>query len=160
MALSHSLRSLYRKCSMSTARKQNTTLDDRQCVPALGNHLPDITHGSPTLYTYTMPYTALSMHSLKLAPSKLFSALISLPQSSSFERHCSACSRTERPLAAAELVRPVVALAREVNPFGVPELVAHEVEPRLAADGHRDHPDHHVQRHGPLQPRHLVVDLV
>ena len=38
----------------------------------------------------------------------------------------------ERPLATGELVAPIVACTRKVNPFGMAELVAHEVEPSLA----------------------------
>ena len=37
------------------------------------------------------------------------------------------------------VVLPLVALAWEVDPLRVPELVAHEVEVALAADGHGDH---------------------
>jgi hypothetical protein len=46
------------------------------------------------------------------------------------------------------LVRPLVAVARKVEPLGVPKLVAHEVEPRLAAQSHRDHADHLCARAG------------
>ena len=44
-------------------------------------------------------------------------------------------------------VAPAVALAREVDPLGVAELVAHEIQIGLPArrDGHQ--PDHLVQRH-------------
>mmetsp|Transcript_34330 Transcript_34330/g.87797 ORF Transcript_34330/g.87797 Transcript_34330/m.87797 type:complete len:213 (+) Transcript_34330:439-1077(+) len=37
-------------------------------------------------------------------------------------------------------------VAREVDPLGVAELIAHEVEVRLAAQGHGDQADHLVQR--------------
>ena len=64
------------------------------------------------------------------------------------------------------VVLPLVALAWEVDPLRVPELVAHEVEVALAADGHGDHPDHLVQRHAPgdhvgglLEGAHAVVHL-
>ena len=53
----------------------------------------------------------------------------------------------QRPLAPCVVVRPAVALAREVDPFGVSEFVAHEVEVCLAArrDGHQTY--HLVQGH-------------
>ena len=41
---------------------------------------------------------------------------------------------------------PAVALAREVDPLGVPELVAHKVEVALAAEARRDEADELVQR--------------
>eukprot|EP00961_Rhodomonas_salina_P072871 978948-Rhodomonas_salina.1 len=46
------------------------------------------------------------------------------------------------PLAPSVVVAPVVAKAGEVDPLGVPELVAHEGEVPLAAERHRDHADH------------------
>ena len=53
----------------------------------------------------------------------------------------------QRPLPPGVGVAPAVAFAREVDPLGVPELVAHEVEVGLPArrDGHQA--DHLVQRH-------------
>ena len=53
----------------------------------------------------------------------------------------------ERPQPPGVGVAPAVALAREVDPLGVSELVAHEVEVGLPArrDGHQA--DHLVQRH-------------
>lgn len=39
----------------------------------------------------------------------------------------------QRPLAPAVVIRVLVALAGEVNPLGVAELVAHKVEPRFSA---------------------------
>mmetsp|Transcript_18198 Transcript_18198/g.45874 ORF Transcript_18198/g.45874 Transcript_18198/m.45874 type:complete len:329 (-) Transcript_18198:417-1403(-) len=50
----------------------------------------------------------------------------------------------QRPLAAAVPVRPVVALAGEVDPLGVTKLVAHEGEPGLAAQRHGYRADHLV----------------
>ena len=44
-------------------------------------------------------------------------------------------------------VAPAVALAREVDPFGMPELVAHEVEVGLPARRNGHQADHLVQRH-------------
>ena len=44
-------------------------------------------------------------------------------------------------------VAPAVALAREVDPLGMPELVAHEVEVGLTARGDGHQADHLVQGH-------------
>lgn len=62
--------------------------------------------------------------------------------------------------------RVLVALAREVQPLRVPELVALEVEVPLAAQPVRQQPDHLVQRHAPVddgrqrrQRRHVGVQL-
>ena len=74
----------------------------------------------------------------------------------------------EVPLAAGILVAPSVALAREVDPLGMPPLVAHEVE-ITAIDGRGgDKPDELVQRHAAAHhavvvanhhvPVHLLVD--
>ena len=70
------------------------------------------------------------------------------------------------PLPAAVLVTPVVALAREVDPLGVPQLVAHEVQVGLAPEGHGDEPNHLVQGHAPdddlgglVQRAHAFVHL-
>ena len=49
------------------------------------------------------------------------------------------------PLPARVLIRPTVTFAREVDPFGVTEFVAHEVEITAIACRHRDEPNHFVQ---------------
>ena len=49
------------------------------------------------------------------------------------------------PLAAGIVIAPVIALAREINPFGVAEFVAHEVEIAVPGRGQGDKPDHLVQ---------------
>lgn len=46
--------------------------------------------------------------------------------------------------------RVLVALAREVQPLRVPELVALEVQVALPAQPMREEPDHLVQRHAPV----------
>lgn len=43
------------------------------------------------------------------------------------------------------MIRPVVALSREIHPFRVPELVAHKSEIALASQPHRDESKHLVQ---------------
>mmetsp|Transcript_126990 Transcript_126990/g.301597 ORF Transcript_126990/g.301597 Transcript_126990/m.301597 type:complete len:383 (-) Transcript_126990:128-1276(-) len=50
------------------------------------------------------------------------------------------------PSTSAVLVAPAVLRAREVDPLGVPELVAHEVQVALAAQGEHKKSDHLVQR--------------
>ena len=62
----------------------------------------------------------------------------------------------EAPLAAGILEAPAVALAREVDPLRMAELVAHEVEVALAAraDGHQA--DHLVQRDGTVHDHVLA----
>mmetsp|Transcript_9850 Transcript_9850/g.28314 ORF Transcript_9850/g.28314 Transcript_9850/m.28314 type:complete len:381 (+) Transcript_9850:270-1412(+) len=71
------------------------------------------------------------------------------------------------PLAAGAVVRPVVADAREVDPLGVAELIAHEVEVALAAESHSHHADALVQRDAAVddevgrgEERHAVVHLL
>ena len=49
------------------------------------------------------------------------------------------------PLTPCVLVRPAVAFAGEVNPFRVPELIAHEVEVAAVASRQRDQPNHLMQ---------------
>jgi len=51
----------------------------------------------------------------------------------------------QAPLAARMAIGPRVALAREIDPLGMSELVAHKSEPRVAAKGHCDKPDHLVE---------------
>ena len=54
------------------------------------------------------------------------------------------------PLAARVFIRPAVAFAREVNPFRMAELVAHEVEVAAVDGGERHQAYHLVQRHSAL----------
>ena len=51
----------------------------------------------------------------------------------------------QRPLPAGVVHRPAVALAREIDPFGVAELVAHEVEIAFAGQAEGDQADQLVQ---------------
>ena len=64
----------------------------------------------------------------------------------------------EVPAAAAVVVRPLVALAGEVDPLGVAELVTHEVQVPLAADGHGDEAKHLVQRHPAVHHRRRLLE--
>lgn len=52
-------------------------------------------------------------------------------------------------------VAPAVALARKVDPFGMSEFVAHEIEIGVPACRDRDEPDHLVQGHSPVDDRTL-----
>ena len=54
----------------------------------------------------------------------------------------------QTPLAAAVLVAPAVALAGEIDPLGMAELVAHEVEVGGAAGGGGEQTQHLMQSHG------------
>mmetsp|Transcript_78471 Transcript_78471/g.202067 ORF Transcript_78471/g.202067 Transcript_78471/m.202067 type:complete len:423 (-) Transcript_78471:401-1669(-) len=72
------------------------------------------------------------------------------------------------PAAAAEVVAPVVLGAREVDPLGVAELVAHEVEVALATKAQHQEAQHLVQRQtavdahggrGRLDQAHACVHL-
>ena len=51
------------------------------------------------------------------------------------------------PLTSRVVIRTVVALARKVQPLGMPEFVAHERQVAFAAQTVRHQPDHLVQRH-------------
>ena len=74
----------------------------------------------------------------------------------------------EVPLPAGILARPAVALAGEVDPLGMAELVAHEIEVAPAARGERNETDHLVQGYAPVyqqvlralvhRPVHILVD--
>ena len=64
------------------------------------------------------------------------------------------------------MVAPVVPFSREIDPFGVTELVPHEVEVAFAGEGYCYEPDHFVQSHASedagwvwLVDGHLVVDI-
>eukprot|EP00951_Prasinocladus_malaysianus_P021839 scaffold181505_cov33-Prasinocladus_malaysianus.AAC.1 len=72
----------------------------------------------------------------------------------------------QAPLAPAVLVAPVVAVSREVDPLGVAKLVAHEVQPAVPAERHRQQPCHLVEgdassddRRLLLQGAHVVIHL-
>lgn len=56
------------------------------------------------------------------------------------------------------MVAPVIALAREVNPFRVSELVAHEAEVALSAQTERDEANHLVQGHSSEHPGCFLVE--
>lgn len=73
----------------------------------------------------------------------------------------------QAPLAAGVVERLVVADAREVKPLRMAELVADEVEVRLAAESVGDQADHLMQRHAPVDDQgrwgihsHLPVHLL
>ena len=50
----------------------------------------------------------------------------------------------QMPLAAGKMIGPVVALARKVDPLGMAELVAHEIQVAVAGGGQGDQADHFV----------------
>mmetsp|Transcript_19026 Transcript_19026/g.32057 ORF Transcript_19026/g.32057 Transcript_19026/m.32057 type:complete len:462 (+) Transcript_19026:287-1672(+) len=54
------------------------------------------------------------------------------------------------PTTSAVMMTPAILRAREVDPLGVPKLVAHEVQIALAAQGQHDQTDHLVQRQAPI----------
>ena len=73
----------------------------------------------------------------------------------------------EVPLSAAVVEAEGVALPREVDPLGVSELVAHEVQVRISAQTDRQQPDHLVQRDAPVddvvlgtEVAHVEVDFL
>ena len=54
------------------------------------------------------------------------------------------------------VIAVAVALAREVNPFGVAELVAHEVKITFTGQAEREQADHFVQRDAAVDDQALA----
>ena len=46
------------------------------------------------------------------------------------------------PLSTRVAVRPVISLAGKIDPFRVPEFIAHEIKIAIAGGGHSDQTDH------------------
>ena len=59
----------------------------------------------------------------------------------------------QRPLPPGVLVRKAVAFARKIDPLGVAELIAYEIQIPLAAQGERNQPDHLVQGDAAIDDR-------
>ena len=63
----------------------------------------------------------------------------------------------EFPLAASVLIRPSIAFAREVNPFGMAEFIAHKVEITAVDSRCGDHSYHLMERHTAVYCRVIVA---
>ncbi len=61
----------------------------------------------------------------------------------------------KRPLASCILHRPVVPLSRKVDPFRVPEFIAHEIQVTFAGEAERDEPDQLVQSDAAVDNRRV-----
>mmetsp|Transcript_12211 Transcript_12211/g.30652 ORF Transcript_12211/g.30652 Transcript_12211/m.30652 type:complete len:228 (-) Transcript_12211:1566-2249(-) len=73
----------------------------------------------------------------------------------------------KRPLTTSAVVRPVIADTGEIDPLGMPELVAHEVEVALSTKRHGEHADHLVHgdatvdnQVGRGEVRHAIIHLL
>ena len=66
----------------------------------------------------------------------------------------------EGPLPPTMLIGPVIAFAREVQPLGMTEFVAHEVEPSFAATDQSNEADHLVERNAAINGRMLLQALM
>ena len=59
----------------------------------------------------------------------------------------------QTPLTAAIMEAPAISFAREVNPFGMDELISHEIKISFSAACKREQPDHLVKRDGTVNDR-------
>ena len=57
---------------------------------------------------------------------------------------------SERPLPSSVMVRPVVAFPWKIDPFRMPELIAHKVEVSVPGCGKRDQPRHFMECDPPV----------